>query len=160
MLEDEIISKLKQNMGARCVFETSVPRARRIFVRVYKECLKDVILFLKNEGFAHLSAITGLELDDVIELLYHLNRGGIELTVRVKLPLNEVSVPSITDIIPGSSLYEREVHDLLGVKFDGHPDLRRLILPDEWTEGVYPLRKHQTIENTRKEAEKEAREIT
>lgn len=154
MLEDEIISKLKQNMGARCVFETSVPRARRIFVRVNKECLKDVILFLKNEGFAHLSAITGLEVNDAIELLYHLNREGIELTLRLKLSLNEVSVPSITDIIPGSSLYEREVHDLLGVKFKGHPDLRRLILPDEWTEGVYPLRKHQTIENTRKELRK------
>ena len=142
MLEDEIVSKLKQKMGLQCVFEASVPRARRIFVRVNKECLKDTILFLKNEGFEHLSAITGLEVDDAIELLYHLNREGIELTLRVRLPLNEISVPSITDIIPGSSLYEREVHDLLGVNFKGHPDLRRLILPDEWPEKAHPLRKH------------------
>ena len=154
MLEDEIISKLKQNMGARCVLETSVPRARRIFVRVSKKCLKDMILFLKNEGFAHLSAITGLEVNGAIELLYHLNKGGVELAVRVRLPLNEISIPTITDIILGSSLYEREVHDLLGVKFEGHPDLRRLVLPDEWTEGVYPLRKHQTIEKTHKELRK------
>lgn len=81
MLEDEIISRLKQNMGAWCVLETSVPRARRIFVRVSKKCLKDMILFLKNEGFAHLSAITGLEVNGTIELLYHLNREGIVLTV-------------------------------------------------------------------------------
>lgn len=142
MLEDEVINKLKQNMGTRCVFETSVPRARRIFVRVDKKCLRDTILFLKNEGFTHLSAITGLEVNGEIELLYHLNREGIELTVRIKLPLGEISVPTITDIIPGSSLYEREVHDLFGVKFERHPDLRRLILPDEWPEKTHPLRKH------------------
>ncbi len=71
MLEDEIISKLKQNMGAQCVLETSVSRARRIFVRVSKKCLKDLLLFLKNEGFEHLSAITGLEMNGTIELLYH-----------------------------------------------------------------------------------------
>ena len=58
-------------MGARCVLETSVPRTRRIFVHVNKKCLKDVILFLKKEGFAHLSAITGLEVNGAIELLYH-----------------------------------------------------------------------------------------
>ena len=44
MFEDEIISKLKQNMGAQCVLETSVPRTRRIFVHVNKKCLKGVIL--------------------------------------------------------------------------------------------------------------------
>ena len=62
MFEDEIISKLKQNIGAWCVLETSVPRARRIFVRVSKKCLKDMILFLKNEGFAHLSARARLKM--------------------------------------------------------------------------------------------------
>lgn len=152
MIEGEIISKLKQNVGEQCVFETSVPRAQRIFMRVKKECFKDVILFLKNEGFVHLSAITGLEANrDAIELLYHLDREGILLTVRVKLQMNENSLPTITDVMPGSSLYEREIHDLFGVKFEGHPDLKRLILPDEWPEGVHPLRKHQTIEGTQKE---------
>jgi Ni,Fe-hydrogenase III component G len=116
---------------------------------VDKKCLKNTILFLKNESFEHLSAITGLEVDEGVELLYHLNKGGIELTVRAMLPLDELSVPTITDIIPGASLYEREVHDLFGVKFEGHPDLRRLILPDEWPEKTHPLRKHQTIEKPR-----------
>ncbi|RLG90884.1 hydrogenase large subunit, partial [Candidatus Bathyarchaeota archaeon] len=59
-------------------------------------------------------------------------------------------VPTITDIIPGAVLYEREVHDLLGVAFEGHPDLSPLVLPEEWPERVYPLRKEYTLEKLRK----------
>jgi NADH:ubiquinone oxidoreductase subunit C len=126
------------------ILEVSVPRARRIFVRADKEYLKDVIQFLKNEGFMHLSAITGLETNDVIELLYHLSKEGILLTVQVKLPLNEITAPTITDIILGALLYEREIHDLFGVKFEGHPNLEPLILPEDWPKDVYPLRKSGT----------------
>lgn len=160
MSEREVIDKLMKTMGNQRILEVSVPRARRAFADVDKEGFKEVIHFLKEEGFTHLSTITGLEASDGIELLYHLNRGGVELTVRVKLPLNEIIVPTITDIIPGATLYEREVHDLLGVKFQGHPHLTRLILPDEWAEGVHPLRKHWTIEETRKELVKKREETS
>ena len=132
MPEKEVIAKLRRGIGVKYVLGTLVPRARRVFVEVDGRKFKDAIRFLKDEGFAHLSTITGLEVEDGIELLYHLNRGGIELTVRIKLPLKNPVVPTITDVIPGSVLYEREVHDLLGVKFEGHPNLARLILPDEW----------------------------
>ena len=143
MLEHEIVKKL-ENMTSLHILEVSVPRARRIFVRADKEYLKDVIEFLKNEGFMHLSAITGLETNDVIELLYHLSKEGILLTVQVKLPLNEITAPTITDIILGALLYEREIHDLFGVKFKGHPNLEPLILPEDWPKDVYPLRKSGT----------------
>jgi len=53
-------------------------------------------------------------------------------------------------LVPGAILYEREVHDLLGVVFDGHPDLSRLILPEDWPEDVYPLRKEYSPEELRK----------
>jgi NADH-quinone oxidoreductase subunit C len=52
----------------------------------------------------------------------------------------------VVSLLPGAVLYEREVHDLLGVVFDGHPSLERLILPDDWPEGVYPLRKDYKVE--------------
>ena len=158
MSEKEIVDKLKQGMGTCDVPAMTIHRARRIFVDANKKSFKDIIQFLKNEGFTHLSTITGLEVDDGIELLYHLNREGVELTVRVKLPLNDVAVPTITDIIPGATLYEREVHDLLGVEFQGHPSLTPLILPDKWPEGVHPLRKHWTIEETRKKLAKKREE--
>jgi len=76
MSEKEIVDKLRQGVGVGGVLGTTIPRARRIFVDIERKRLKDVIQFLKNEGFTHLSTITGLEVDDGIELLYHLNRRG------------------------------------------------------------------------------------
>ena len=144
----EVIDKLVKTHGNQCVLEKFSPSDRRIFVTVNKECFKDAIQFLKTEGFAHLSAITGLEVGDEIELLYHLNKEGAVVTVRLKVPLSEIIVPTITDIIPGSNLYERELHDLLGVKFPGHPNLARLILSDDWPENIYPLRKRGRSKET------------
>lgn len=109
-----------------------------------KENLKGVISCLKEEGFVHLAGITALETNDAFELLYHLSREGTLLTVRVNLPLNDDRAPTITDIIPGALLYEREAHDLFGVKFEGHPNLEPLILPEDWPRDVYPLRKSGT----------------
>ncbi|MDI6904486.1 MAG: NADH-quinone oxidoreductase subunit C [Candidatus Bathyarchaeia archaeon] len=97
MSEKEIIGRLKQTVGSKHVWETLVPRAGRVFVGIDKKKLKDAIRFLKTEGFTHLSAITGLETEDEIELLYHLSKENVLLTIRVRLPLNETVIPSITD---------------------------------------------------------------
>jgi NADH:ubiquinone oxidoreductase subunit C len=97
-------------------------------------------MFFKKNGFTHLSAVTGAKTNsNLIEILYHLDRAGTLVTIRVALPPTD-SISTITDIILGASLYEREIHDLFGVKFEGHPDLSRLILPDEWENGNFPLR--------------------
>jgi NADH:ubiquinone oxidoreductase subunit C len=115
-------------------------------MRVDKKCLGHAIEFLKNNEFTHLSAITGLEVEDGIELLYHLSNGKTLLTIRVKLPENEAVAPSITSVMRGATLYEREIHDLLGVKFEGHPGLGPLIVPDDWPADDYPLHKSGAAE--------------
>jgi len=150
MSEKEILDRLKRNMGPKCVWKTSAPEAGKVFVEIDKKKLKYAIRFLKTEGFTHLSAITGLQIEDEIELLYHLSNGSILLTIRIKLPLNETVIPSITAHIPGATLYEREIHDLLGVNFEGHPNLASLILPDDWPKDNYPLRKGKVVEETEK----------
>jgi NADH:ubiquinone oxidoreductase subunit C len=140
MLESDVVKKLENLVSPRNL-EFSVPRAGRIFVRVGGKHLKKVVSFLKDNGFAHLSGITGLQSGDSFELLYHLNGGGILLTVRVNLPLKNDVIPTITDIIPGALLYECEIHDLFGVRFEGHPNLEPLILPENWPRDVHPMRK-------------------
>jgi NADH:ubiquinone oxidoreductase subunit C len=140
MSESDVVKRL-ENLISPQNLEVSAPRAGRIFVCVGREHLKKVIAFLKDDGFVHLSGITGLQSGDSFELLYHLNGGGILLTVRVNLPLNDDVAPTITDIIPGALLYEREIHDLFGVKFEGHPNLEPLILPEDWPRDVHPMRK-------------------
>jgi len=65
------------------------------------------------------------------------------LRIRVQLPGREPSMSSITSVYPGANFYERETYDLLGIEFAGHPDLTRILLPDEW-EG-HPLRKDYAV---------------
>jgi len=124
-----------------CILEFSAPRANRIFIHLGKEDFKEVVKFLVNEGFTHLSAITALNTGDSLEILYHLSGSSVLITLRVTLPPNDFTIPTITDIIPGALLHEREVHDLFGIKFEGNPDLRPLILPEDWPADTHPMRK-------------------
>ncbi|MEM2719131.1 MAG: NADH-quinone oxidoreductase subunit C [Candidatus Bathyarchaeia archaeon] len=123
------------------ILEVSAPRANRVFIRIGREDLKEAVNLLVNEGFTHLSAITALNAEDSLEILYHFSGNSALITLRVKLPPNDFTVPTITDIIPGALLHEREAHDLFGVKFEGNPDLRPLILPEDWPAGIHPMRK-------------------
>ncbi len=63
------------------------------------------------------------------------------LVLRTELDPADITIPSITDIVPGANWAEREVRDVIGIVPMGHPDPRRLVLPDDWPEGVYPLRR-------------------
>ena len=95
-------------------------------------------LLVERFDLRHLSTITGQDTASEIELLYHFwDRQG--LTLRTLLPGQEPHIATVTDLIPGASFYEREVSEMLHVTFDGHPDPRPLLLPDDWN-GEAPLR--------------------
>jgi NADH:ubiquinone oxidoreductase subunit D/NADH:ubiquinone oxidoreductase subunit C len=98
-------------------------------------------------GYDFLSSVTGVDylnvkkIDDHIEVVYHVYKstGGSALVFKVQVPRDNAVVPSLYDIYPGADFQEREAWDLLGVRFEGHPDLRRILM---W-EGFdgHPLRK-------------------
>ncbi|MGA2573663.1 MAG: NADH-quinone oxidoreductase subunit C [Candidatus Methanomethylicaceae archaeon] len=145
-MADEIVERLQSHLKSD-VLEVRVPRARRIFLRVkttsFKEAIRYAILEL---GFSHLSSITGIDLGGEIELIYHLAyRNATELSLIIRVPKGDALVPTISDLMPNSALYEREVHDLMGVRFDGLSDLSPLLLPDGWPKEIYPLRKEYTF---------------
>ena len=75
----------------------------------------------------------------VVNLLSHARRERIR--VRVQLPGDVPTIASLYDVYPGTEAMEREAFDLLGVRFDGHPDLTRILLPDDWQ--GHPLRKDE-----------------
>jgi len=77
----------------------------------------------------------------VVVLLSHTL--GRRLRITVGVPADDPTLPSITGLFPGANFYERETYDLYGIVFDGHPDLTRILLPDEW-EG-HPLRKDYNV---------------
>lgn len=150
--ENQVAKRMKSVIKGNVV-EVKISRPRRIFVYVRKNAFRKAVKYLKErEGFTHISTITAADLGEEIEIIYHLSHDGrIELSLKVRVPKDKPALPSITDLLPGAILYEREVHDLLGVTFEGHPDLSPLVLPEGWPPGICPLRKEWTIEKIRDE---------
>lgn len=94
--------------------------------------------------WGYLGGITGLDLGleaGLIEVLYHFFAGSAMLTLRLRIPRDKASVPSICPIISSATFYERELMEMMGVSVVGTPNADRLFLPDSWPDGVYPLRK-------------------
>ena len=106
---------------------------------------------LERSDIYHLSTITGQDVDGQIELLYHFWEGG-GLTLRTSLPRDRARIETITDLIPGASFYEREIAEMLGVTFLGHPNPQPLFLPEDW-KGDPPLRREFSLPEERQEGE-------
>lgn len=104
---------------------------------------------LKEEGFEYLSFITAVDYQDKLTVRYqvHSINSGEERIFKVSLDRSNAVLPSITQIYKGANWHEREIYDLFGVNFTGHPDLRRILLPEYW-EG-HPLKKDYAIDTSR-----------
>jgi len=123
-------------------------------VRLRPAALPAACRFLRDEPelqFDLLASITGVDrllLPDPVprfEVVYHLYSLHTKRRVRLKVRTDEDSpIPSLTALWPTAGWHEREVFDMFGVRFDGHPDLRRILMPEDW-EG-HPLRKDYPVE--------------
>jgi NADH-quinone oxidoreductase subunit C len=82
-------------------------------------------------------------------LSYHIVSHKFKELLRLRVLVDEAnpSVQSITEVWPGANYYEREVFDLFGIRFEGHPNLRRIMMPDDWQ--GHPLRKDYPVEGYR-----------
>lgn len=97
------------------------------------------------ETFADLCGVDYLRRDPRFEVVLNLvsHTHVRRLRIRVGVPGSNPLVPSVTEVFPGANFYEREAFDLFGIVFVGHPDLTRIVLPDDW-EG-HPLRKDYSV---------------
>jgi Ni,Fe-hydrogenase III component G len=137
---------------------TSTPEENRLDVVIDAKDIKAATKTILDNKLGYLAAITGLDDPEYsmvessnikfpipdkgqVEVLYHFCEGPVITTLRVLLPYDHAELDSICDFLPSASLYERETMELLGVNFIGTPSTDRLLLPDNWPDGVYPLRK-------------------
>jgi NADH-quinone oxidoreductase subunit C len=146
--DDAFITTIKDRFG-EAISETVATYGQKI-VRVKKEAYHDLCQFLRQEGtFDLLVDLTALhhpqkagEEFDVVAFLYSTSKNE---RLRVKAAIAEgEEAASVTDIWEGANWMERETYDMFGLKFSGHPDLRRILLPEDWP--GYPLRKEYPIE--------------
>ena len=95
----------------------------------------------EKEGFDRLGNLTAVDWTDHIEMVYHLYNMEENVKLEVKAALDSAApvIESATSLYPGAEFEEREVDDLMGVEFLGHPDLRRILMPDDYP--AHPLRK-------------------
>ena len=115
---------------------------KRVYLEINPKDIKEVVKYLFVDLEARFNIASGLDTRFHIEILYHfsIERLNLLISIRVKLNRDKPKIDSIASIIKGAEWIEREMHELIGIDFTGHPNLKRLLLPDEWPEGVYPLR--------------------
>jgi NADH-quinone oxidoreductase subunit C len=115
--------------------------AERVEIRAGRDDLIDVLGTLRRVGFERLEMVTAVDRGEHFDVIYWLESRTLSMaaTVRVDVSREEPKVPSAFDLWPGADWQEREVYDLFGIRFTGHPDLRRILLPEDWM--GFPLRK-------------------
>ena len=99
--------------------------------------------------FEDMTAVDWFPSEPRFQLSYHILSHAFRERIRLKCMVSGVdpAVDSVTSVWPGANYYEREVFDMFGVRFEGHPNLRRILMPDDW-EG-HPLRKDYPVEGYR-----------
>ena len=143
MNQEELYNKLSEIKDK--LIDIQQPADNRIYLSCEAENSYEVSRFLFEDVHARFVIATGIDSDDCFEILYHYSydQTGCVITVKAFIRDREnPAIESITPLIPGAEWIEREIHDILGINFRNHPNMRRLILADDWPEGVYPSRKN------------------
>jgi len=150
---NEILKALNDAIGNR-MLQTKTLHPEKTCIQVDVRAHRDAIKFLlEQDENAGISAITGVDLGEKIELMYHIRIFGTIITIGVNVSKENAKIESVTDLIPGANFHEREVSDLFGITFEGHPNPKRLILPEDWPENVFPLRKDTVLTNIQSKKE-------
>jgi Ni,Fe-hydrogenase III component G len=141
---DEVIRRLEEVVGSAAL-KWERPRPNRVYFTVAKQNARETGRRLVEDLRARFATATGTDIGEELEVIYHFecDAVGLVINMRVRTPKGDPVLPSLTPVVPPADWIEREINDLLGVVFEGHPDPRRLILADDWPQGVYPLRREQ-----------------
>ncbi|MDE2982303.1 MAG: NADH-quinone oxidoreductase subunit C [Gemmatimonadota bacterium] len=151
---------------AEAVFRNRICAGDEDVVYVDPERITDILGWLHEDAdqqYDHLADVTAVDYGGgrPLEVVYQLWSIPHRAALRVKceLPLDGLAIDSVTGIWAGANWLEREVYDLFGIRFNGHPDLRRILMPDNYAEG-HPLRKDFPLRGRFSRAEQTRRALT
>lgn len=123
-------------------------KARRLKIIVATDQIREVALFVRDSiGFDHIGTVSGTDFmaKGEIEVVYFVgsttpDKEDLVIAIAERVKRLEGEVPSLVNVWPGAEFHERETYEMLGVKFAGHPDMRGILLPEDWND-IPPLRK-------------------
>lgn len=142
MTREEVLGDLRKKFKDDIV-EILDKRSKKVYIEIKQESLVKVASYIFKDLKARFNTASGVDLRYHMEILYHFLIEDINLLIslRVKLQKPKLEIDSLSPIFEGANWIEREMHEILGIKFKGHPGLRKLLLPDDWPDGIYPLRR-------------------
>jgi len=116
---------------------------RRLYFTVPKEQIVEITKYLYKGKGLRLSTATGIDTREGFEILYHFSydKFGTYFTIKVLIPKDNPKIHSIAPIYVAANWIEREIHELLGIDFEGHPNLIPLLTSEDWPKEKYPLRR-------------------
>ncbi len=146
-----ILQKIRERFPSACVGSTLFRGS--LSIHINRQHLVEVCRFLHDDPEldfdypVHISSVDYMGEKERFEIVYEFFSIKKRHQVRLKTRVDEktCAVDSVTSIWRGANFLEREVYDMMGIKFNNHPDLRRILMPDEYNEG-YPLRKNFPVE--------------
>lgn len=147
MHSEAIVGHLRSVLDGM-VQDLFVKSRRRIYITVRPADVVEATRRLHQDLGARFCIASGMEMETNFEILYHFMLEnetsplyGVLVSVRILLEKDQPVVDSITSGVPAAVWIEREMHELLGIGFRNHPDMRPLLLPEDWPKDVYPLRR-------------------
>jgi NADH:ubiquinone oxidoreductase subunit C len=142
MVKENILQKIESKLSKKIlkVYEKS---PRRIYIDLKPESIPEAASFIFKDLKARFAIASGVDTRKHIEILYHFAFDKLDkiVTLRTRLDRKKPEIESLTSIIKGAEWIEREIHELLGVNFCNHPNLKRLLLAKDWPKNKYPLRR-------------------
>jgi NADH-quinone oxidoreductase subunit C len=134
--ELELTAHELRDLDAESILDTSFHRGRATLIAEPTR-IKTVIQHLYGKGYTSLSSLHGVDYypeEPRLGVLYELlDMQRVErITVKARVHTDAAQIPSVVDIFPGANFPEREVFDMFGVRFGGHPDLRRILMPEDY----------------------------
>jgi NADH-quinone oxidoreductase subunit C len=141
MTREEVLKDIQENFE-KDIIDLFDKSPARIYIEIKPESMVKVATHIFKSLGARFNIASGVDTRRHIEILYHFTFENINLLIslRVKLSKDKPEIDSLAPVFEGANWIEREMNELLGIKFKGHPDMRRLLLSEDWPEGVYPLR--------------------
>ncbi len=143
MAKKDVLKEIKDKLSKKIlkVYEKS---SRRAYIDLRPDDIPAAASFICKDLKARFATASGVDAPENIEILYHFVFDELDkiISLRTQLDKKNPQIESLTSVIGGTEWIEREIHELLGVNFRNHPDLRKLLMAEDWPpQGQYPLRR-------------------